>query len=603
MLHLLPAPRRLREGGGVFTLPMDTRIVLDRPHALLRTAASQLQAELKSACGLTVPVICGQAQPGDIALIGDRQDGQSGEAYTLRIVPEGVMIQGGSPQALLWGVQTLRQIVRQCGWKLPEVRIEDAPVFKARGFYHDVTRGRVPTLSWLKRLADECCFYKLNQLQLYVEHTYLFRELTELYPVAGTPLNAEEILELDEYCHARGIELVPSLSTFGHLFELLRTKRFSGLCEMADAAQAPSTMPNRMAHHTIDPTNPESLRLVRAMIDEYMGLFRSGYFNICADETFDLGKGRNAGREERTLYMGFVKALCEHVVSRGRIPMFWGDIVLKFPEALAELPPQTICLNWGYAADVREDSARTLAGAGATQYVCPGVSGWNRWIPLIRSSYENIRRMAEYGVKYGAAGLLNTDWGDYGHINDPRFSLPGMIFGACAAWNGGLPGFEALSGSVSRLTYGDRSGHVVSVLETLADAPVYSWWHIVRYKDRAQGVLTDPWGGPDVQPVADARLNGTQQKMRICEDELRECCLQMDEAGRASAARWLCAAEAMRLWDAAYHTVLKGEKAPDTAQALERWLLRYEAQWREVSKESELWRIREVTVWYAQQLR
>ena len=32
------------------------------------------------------------------------------------------------------------------------------------------------------------------------------------------PLTAQEIMELDDYCAARHIELVPSLSTFGHMY-------------------------------------------------------------------------------------------------------------------------------------------------------------------------------------------------------------------------------------------------------------------------------------------------------------------------------------------------------------------------------------------------
>lgn len=600
MLHLLPYPRSLRMDEGEFILAPDMRIVVSG-RAFLRAATEQLQEEIEAACGFRPMKAVGEARPGDV-LLWNEYGGPDG-CYTLSIAPQEISVRAKSHDGVIAGVQTLRQIIRQCGWTLPTLTIEDAPVFEHRGFYHDVTRGRIPTLDWLKHLADECCFYKLNQLQLYVEHTYLFRDLPELHAAAGTSLTAEEILELDDYCMQRGVDLVPSLSTFGHLFELLHTRRFSHLCELPDSDAMPSTMPNRMAHHTIDPTNPESLQLILSMIDEYMALFRSPYFNICADETFDLGKGRNQGKEERALYMGFVKALCEHVVARGRTPMFWGDIVVKFADALKELPEGAICLNWGYASDVREDTARILAQAGAVQYVCPGVSGWNRWMPLIRSSYENIRRMAEYGVKYGAVGLLNTDWGDYGHINDPRFSLPGLIFGACAAWNGGLPGFDALGESVSRVAYGDRSGRIAGILADLADVPVYSWWDIVRHKDKAQGVLTDPWGPPATQAVPDARIQGKQRQFAAAEDALRACCMHMEAAHRPIIARWMNAAEAMRLWDAAYHAVIKGEKAPDTAQALEKWLLRYEKQWREVSKEAELWRIRDVTLWYAQQLR
>ena len=37
--------------------------------------------------------------------------------------------------------------------------------------------------------------------------------------------------------------------------------------------------------------------------------------------------------------------------------------------------------------------------------------------------------------KYNAIGLLNTDWGDYGHVNDPRLTIPGILYGAAFGWN------------------------------------------------------------------------------------------------------------------------------------------------------------------------
>ena len=207
--------------------------------------------------------------------------------------------------------------------------------------------------------------------------------------------------------------------------------------------------------------------------------------------------------------------------------------------------------------------------------------------------------MAEYGAKYGAAGLLNTDWGDYGHISDPRFSLPGLMIGACAAWNGTLPDVNALLESISRLHYGDRSGRVCGIIAELADAPVYGWWNIVRHKDHQQGVLEGDW---QLRAVPEEALLAARERVGAAEAALRDCALHMDAPHRPMIARWLNAAEAIRLWDAAYHAVLKGAKAPDVAKALERWLRRYERQWREVSKESELWRIRDVVAWYVQQL-
>ena len=59
----------------------------------------------------------------------------------------------------------------------------------------------------------------------------------------------------------------------------------------------------------------------------------------------------------------------------------------------------------------------------------------NQWMNLIEPSYRNIVRMCGYAKKYHAIGILNTDWGDFGHINHPAYSIPGMIYGAAFAWN------------------------------------------------------------------------------------------------------------------------------------------------------------------------
>lgn len=129
----------------------------------------------------------------------------------------------------------------QCGAVLPAVTIEDEPDIPNRGFYHDITRGRVPKLSFLKKMADKMAYYKMNQLQLYIEHTFLFRDFSEIWR-DDTPLTAAEILELDRYCAERGIELVPSLSCFGHLYKVLSSQGYSHLCELEDSEKMPFSL-------------------------------------------------------------------------------------------------------------------------------------------------------------------------------------------------------------------------------------------------------------------------------------------------------------------------------------------------------------------------
>ena len=300
--------------------------------------------------------------------------------------------------------------------------------------------------------------------------------------------------------------------------------------------------------------------------------------------------------------MPFVKKLCAHVAASGRTPMFWGDIVLRFPQAVNELPEGTICLNWGYSENETEDATRILAQAGAKQYLCPGVRGWNTLVPLMNPGHENIRRMAEYGRKYGAAGFLNTDWGDYGNVNDPRFSLPGLAAGACASW-GELPAPEKLWEALSGLMYTDRSGRALAHVAALADAQVYRWWHIVQHMEWVRGRLENPREVSPMGRLPEEKLRTADGIVEQASEGLQACCPHMDASMRPMIGKWLLAADGIRLWNHVAHTVSAGEKNPALAAALERWFRRYQQMWREVSRESELWRIREVCTWYANELR
>ena len=43
--------------------------------------------------------------------------------------------------------------------------------------------------------------------------------------------------------------------------------------------------------------------------------------------------------------------------------------------------------------------------------------------------------MANYGKEYGALGVLNTNWGDWGNPCSLELSMHGLVFGAERSWN------------------------------------------------------------------------------------------------------------------------------------------------------------------------
>ena len=639
-MYIIPRPQQWYQKEGTFTLKYDRRIVLNSncPPEVYEDA-QMLQQDLEEYAGFCTTISCGIPENGDICLqLGEHMKEQE---YTLLVQAHGICITGGSAVGIFYGIQTLRQIIEQCGCCIPYTIIVDQPKILHRGFYHDVTRGRIPTMDYLKKLVDRMAFYKLNQLQLYMEHTFLFRGFSEVWR-DDTPLTAEDILELDAYCRKRHIELVPSIACFGHLYKVLRTKTYGELCEMPGMEKEPFGFVDRMRHHTLDVSNPESIQLVKALIDEFMPLFTSQYFNICADETFDL-------------YLDFVKELCEYVVSKGKTPMFWGDIICEFPEAVQELPKETICLNWGYDADWPEDSTRKLSETGARLYNCPGVSGWDQLVNQIRVSYENISRMCQYASNYHAEGLLNTDWGDCGHINHPDFSLPGMIYGAAFSWNLEIPEFEDINRQISRVAYGDETETLASVLARISESWKFTWRNMVDFLEQ-DGLKLAQMGNPtDRKALLDelekpvkieepAVYQQAAQELETIQQELYAAVSHLPVGRRGKIRAYLIAVQGMILLQkigavlADFIALMEAQgKEPAEDQAvqsdinmendikripehqetenahreeqwnlaedLEYWLYDYKKLWRSVSKEAELHRIEHVICQYADWLR
>ena len=587
-MDLLPKPKERSFQDGAYTPGIHAMILLapgTAPGALLY--ARMLQQTFADQAGLTPDVGRGAARPGDIALAVDAAlpAGQ----YRLAIAPDAVTLTAGDDEALCNGVQTLRQIIDLNGAVLPAQTITDWPDMATRGYYFDCSRGRVPKLSYLKQVADRLCRYKVNQWQLYIEHTYLFRDLSEAWR-DDTPLTAQEILELDDYCAARHIELVPSLSTFGHMYKILSTKTCCDLCELEDSEKIPFSYSYAGWHHTLNASDPDSLAFVKKLIDEYRPLFRTNKFNICDDETFDLGKGRSKEQADRegaqALYVRHVKALCEYIVARGGIPQFWGDIMWRFPESCRELPKETICLNWGYLPEQRENEIRDIAASGITQYACPGCCGWNRWMPLQLYAYKNNRIMGRHARKYHAVGILNTDWGDYGHINDPRLTVPGMLYGAAFAWNADEVPFDEINEAVSRLEYGDASGTLAGAMAEMSDHEVFDWWNAVNWiesSDERRAKLLAKLDMTQV-PAANAAVEAARGKVLAAARSL--------PAGRKDIVQLVCVvADSILLWNdvgaylAGAHTA--GDEA-GTALAcrLEHWFYRYRIEWDKTSRVS-----------------
>ncbi|MBD3315232.1 MAG: family 20 glycosylhydrolase, partial [Chitinivibrionales bacterium] len=387
--------------------------------------------------GRRLRVAAGHVQEG-APLVKARLDAKDlpGEGYRLHCRKDWVELAGRDEAGLFYGLQTLKQILLQTGAALPEIVIEDYPDFAHRGFMLDISRCKTPTMKTLYDYVDLLAYLKINHLQLYTEHTFAFSAHETVWSDAA-PMTAQEIMALDAYCQDRYIELTPNQNSFGHFERWLVHPEYKHLAEAPEGFRHPLNNEWR-GPSTLKPDRA-SLAFLDTLYAELLPNFSSGLFNVGCDETWELGTGRSSRvcktKGAQSVYLGFLKRIERLVSKRGRRMMFWGDIILKEPKLIGELPKDIIALNWGYEADYDfAQTCRRFAESGIPFFVCPGTSSWNSLLGRTDNSLRNIASAARNGLKHGAVGCLITDWGDNGHHQYKPISYVGIAAGAANSW-------------------------------------------------------------------------------------------------------------------------------------------------------------------------
>ena len=435
-MNLLPTPRSLHQRPGSFLLPAGD------PLAVIQLA--------------------------DATLAPNHPEG-----YTLTIAKSGISVACRTAAGLRAATATLQQLLREYGHRLPCLKIRDWPDFARRGVMLDISRGRVPRIETLLDLAEKLAGFKINELQLYTEHTFAYRQYPSIWRSWGA-LTASEIRRLDARCRELGIDLVPNQNSFGHLRYFLADPRLKPLAEIPGPYEA-ETRDFLRRPTTLAPRHPGTLPFLRGLYDELLPNFSSRFLNVGCDETWDLGKGQSqracAQRGKGQVYLDFLKQIHREVATRNRTIMFWGDIILKYPNLIRQLPQDVVALNWGYEANHPfAKEAAQFAQAGIPFYVCPGTSTWQTLIGKHDNALANLQAAARVGKKFGAVGYLNTDWGDGGHPQPLAVSWPLYAVGAAFAWNAkGIPQ-PTLKAVLSRDIFEDPSGKTAAAAIALGHA-------------------------------------------------------------------------------------------------------------------------------------
>ncbi len=396
------------------------------------------------------------------------------QAYILRIHIDKIEISGGDRAALFYASQTLLQVIDYSlseKTTLPCLIIHDTPDFERRGYMLDISRNKVPKMSTLYKIVDLLASWKVNEFQLYTEHTFAYKNHKDAWE-GCSPMTPAEIRELDNYCRERFIDLVPNQNSFGHMENWLRHDRYK---ELAECPTDCATKWGSRKLTSLDPTNPKSLQLMQELYAELLPNFSSQYFNIGCDETVELGLGNSKAACDSLgtgqVYLDYLTKLNNEVNELGHTTMFWGDIVLNHKDLIPQIPQNMIAMVWGYDRDYDFNKALPdFQNAGLEFYVCPGTSTWRSLIGRNNIAFANIYNAAYDGKRYGAKGLLLTNWGDYGHWQPLSVCHPAMLIGTSYAWNLDTSALDALEFQLNHYIFKDKSGNTAKALLLLGRA-------------------------------------------------------------------------------------------------------------------------------------
>ena len=384
------------------------------------------------------------------------------QGYELRIAPEGVDLVAADDAGAFYGRATLAQLARVHAGSLPVGHVADHPDLAVRGVMLDISRDKVPTLSSLQGLIDRLASLKVNHVQLYSEHTFAYRGHPTVH-AAASPLDAEEIRQLDAFCRARHVELTPNQNCLGHMNRWLAHEPYRHLAIRPDGFVDPYGISRPPM--TIEPTNPGSLALVRELLAELLPLFSSLRVHVGLDEAWELPPER---MDDFLAWVGTLRALPE---LDGRDMLMWGDMLAGRADLLARLPGGVTVCEWGYDDwHPFDERCAVLAESGVPFWVAPGTSSWLTILGRVTNARETCRKAAEAARAHGATGYLNTDWGDQGHLQQPVISGPGLAYGAAVSWCLESNADIDLGAALSTHVFRDPTGGLAEAVLALGDA-------------------------------------------------------------------------------------------------------------------------------------
>lgn len=438
---LLPAPTHVSFTDDAFRLGDTVAIAIQpatpRMHEIADILSATLQVRGIATRLLTDPII----DKGILLRIASPAEGD--ESYQLVATAHGVLVEGRTDAGVLWGVQTLRQLVTRgdSGWQVTGAEVRDAPRHQWRGTMLDVARHLFPVeyilshLDWMSRHKLNVFHWHLTddqgwrlQVDAYPRLTEIGGRRTENGVEYGGYYTKTDVRRVVEHARQLGITVVPEIEMPGHSRAALAAYPHLGCTN--DTLPVPTTW--GVFADVLCPGKESTFTFLETVLGEVLELFPSRYIHIGGDEVpkqrweecaacQEIIRRERLG-DEHGLQRWMIARIGRWLAERDRKLVGWDEIID------GGLPEGATVQAWQSSARIGD--ARAL---GADVIASP-----NEWVylntPADRLTLNRVARFDPGAVKGAEAPL----WTEHvtSAVNAELMWWPRLLAFAEAVWHG-----------------------------------------------------------------------------------------------------------------------------------------------------------------------
>lgn len=269
------------------------------------------------------------------------------EGYTLDVTQDSAVIAGKDEAGVLYGVQSLKQLLFQGELTLPEIHIEDSPRFPYRGFMLDCGRYFF-TKEAVKVFLEIMALHKLNVFHWHLSEDQGFRAqildkllLTEIGSYRShTNFNTrkhegyytvDDMKEIVEYAHNLSIKVVPEIDTPGHAVAMI-----AAYPELSCFDRKLEVATHWGIKHDVLCIGKEStFEFIETVFDELLEIFTDGMFHIGGDEVpttrwkicphCQKRMEEEGLEDESSLHTYYLDRMASYLKNKGAEVVMWND--------------------------------------------------------------------------------------------------------------------------------------------------------------------------------------------------------------------------------------------------------------------------------------